>query len=154
MAQHGRCKPRLVCESRRVSPCDRGTPIEKLLRSLQLHETKRGCDVGEIVFEARSDDLVVPGWRRGGIAARGITADSVQPHQPNPSCDLLVVRRDHAAFAGGDRLRRVEAEGRCMADRADGALPALRVSHGTALRRRWKCMCRIFDDLEIMMARQ
>ena len=81
---------------------------------VELDERDRGEHVREVRLVARDDDVV----ERAVAAAH-------EPQVLDRLRDLRVVRRDQAALAGGDVLRRVEREAGRLGDRADLAAAVL-----------------------------
>ena len=106
---------------RELAPSD----LSVALDLVQLDERDRREHVGEVRLVAGDDDVV-----EGAVAA------AHQAQVLDRLRDLRVVRRDEAALAGGDVLRRVEGEAGGLCDRADlaPAVPALR------------CVRRVLDE--------
>src|SRR4029078_10135356 len=77
-----------------------GIPFSRLPEAVTLFELckpKRGRDIGEVVFEPRRENLIVPG-PFGGIAVPGIATQAMQAHHTHPSRILRVISRNHATF--------------------------------------------------------
>ena len=104
LEQVRRCGGAELLRVRRGEPAPR---LEQLVRALQLDQPQRGGDVREVVLVPGFLDLVVPGSARG-VPLPGIAADAVQAHDPRPGRDRVVVRDQHPALGGRDRLRGIE----------------------------------------------
>ena len=97
-----------------------GAALLEGVRFLQLMQAQRRGDVGQVVFEARRHDLVVPARHLGREAVEGIAVHAVQTHGARALRHRRVTGHQHPAFAGGDGLVGVEAEHRGVAvERAD-----------------------------------
>ena len=133
-----------VSERVEVTVCDSLSREAHLFSAHELVESDGCCDIGEVVLEAWSDDLIVP-RAVSRIAAPRISGKTVKRHHPHALGQTVVVGHDHAAFAGRDRLVRVEGKtgrGRCSA----AARPP-RIRRSPAPRRR-EAMRGILDDPE------
>ncbi len=84
-------------------------PREPALQFRQLAQAQGGLKIGQSVVIAQIRHLVVPGTGRRALVV--ISAEPVVPKTPHQLGQRLVAGGDHSAFAGGDRLDRVEAEG-------------------------------------------
>src|ERR1700720_604720 len=68
-----------------------------------------GRNIGQVVFVARRDDLVIP-VATFFVSAPRIVRQTVQRHQAQALGESSVIRDRHAAFTGRDRLVCVERE--------------------------------------------
>src|SRR5262249_44728082 len=84
-------------------------PLEDSHPAELLKPDCRG-EIGHVVLEPELRDFVKP-VSLGPIALPRVTVEPVEAHQLDTLSVVLALRRDHAAFARSDRLRRVEAEG-------------------------------------------
>src|ERR1041384_5650897 len=90
----------------------------KLVTLLELFDAQACGKIGEIVFEAGTEDFVVPGTF-GAVAIPSIVTDAVQAEHAYFVRPLRIFRGGHAALAGGDRFRRVKRKTSDITDRAD-----------------------------------
>ncbi len=102
-----------------IAPGAAQPPFLELRGPLELGQAEGGVDVGHVVLEAGGDDIVFPAGLRRSVAVPDRAVDAVEPHRPGPGGERGVVRRQHAAFAGGDGLVGVEAEAGRVAEAAD-----------------------------------
>ena len=78
-----------------------------LVDPVELDEGDRGEHVREVRLEA---------WRH--LVVVGSVATAGQAHVPDRVGDVVAVRRDQPALAGGDVLRRIERQARRVGDPA------------------------------------
>src|SRR5262249_9923367 len=91
-----------------------GAPFACLPESIalfELRQTECRSNVGQIVFEPRRKNFVIPRALRR-ISVPGIPAQAMQTHHPNAGGPLGIIRSDHPALAGRDVLSRVERKTR------------------------------------------
>ncbi len=112
------------------------------LKPLKLHQPDSRLNVRHVVLEARRNNLVVPRAFRA-VALPGIAVHAVQGEHPRP-LDALRRAGQHAAFAGGEVFRGVEAKCREVANRAH-LLPPVGGGQG---------MSGILDHVQPVRARQ
>ena len=101
-----------------VQTGDSFSRLIEFLGSLELNQTKRRGQVGQIILVARIFDLVVP-RSACGVALPGVLADAVQTHHAHALGPVRIGSRGHAAFTGGDCLGCVEREASNIAKRAN-----------------------------------
>lgn len=130
-----------------VSPRDFGPPAPHAFRLPKLSKSHSRSHVSHVVLEPRRKYLVVP-RTFGGITLPCIAADAVQRHHPAAVGQYIVIGADHAAFTGGDRLRRVEREAYGRTHPRVHLLPDhLATVHGR------EGMCCILDDGQVVLGR-
>src|SRR5271155_4804030 len=112
------------------------------IASCQLCKSERSLEVGHIVFVAYIEDFIAPGTF-GGIAFIGILADTVQAEDAHAIREVRILRCDHSALAGRQRLGGIEGEARDVAE----------TSHHFALVACWQRMSRILDHPQVVAAR-
>ena len=96
-------------KSLRVPGRDGPASGKQFVGTVKLDATERGGDVGHALFVADILDLIEP--RPGlGISIPCIPADPVKRHLTGTVSDLLIVRDEHPALSGGDRLGRNSKE--------------------------------------------
>src|SRR6266550_3120158 len=84
----------------------------------ELLYTYGGANVGQIVFESRAKNLVIPrAFLR--IAFPSIVADPVQAHHSHPTGPFGVLRRGHSAFASRNGFGCVERKTGNITDRSN-----------------------------------
>src|SRR6185503_16442599 len=114
-----------------------GVPLSRLPETVtffQLGKPQRRGNIGQIVFEPRRKNLVVP-RSFCGIAVPRIAGQAMQTHHTRPSGMLVVIRGQHATFTGGNVFRSIEGKARALAD----------ASHHLSLISRWKRVRGIFN---------
>ncbi len=110
-------------ESGQAALVDAGVSRAQGMQALDFFELAQadgGLHVAEVVLEAGLEHLVIPA-PLFGVAIPGVLGDAVQAEHAHALGQGGVVGGDHAAFAGGDVLGGVEAEGRGGAGRAGGS---------------------------------
>src|SRR5580700_1668945 len=82
----------------------------KFVDPLQLRQSNGCGEIGQIVFEAGSDNVIRPTRPEAAESVKGVTIETVSTHRSSPRRHYGVPRRDHSALAGGDRLIGVKAK--------------------------------------------
>lgn len=109
----------------------------------ELFDADRRRDIGQVVFESRLANLVIPG-SGPRVAAPRILRNPMQTHAPHALGVVGMVGGGHPAFPGRNGLGRVEREAGDVTDRAD---------HPSVICRRQR-MRGIFDHLQLVLRRQ
>ncbi len=110
-----------------VALSDGRAALEHGVGLLQLRQSDGGCEVGHVVLEPRSNDLITPGISLFAPSP-GVPTDAMEALESGLPGDVGVVGEQHPTLTGGDRLGRVEGEAHggtqgCVQRGADRSTP-------------------------------